>query len=179
MAIRPGRCYHHITQKPWTRVSQRTPRRSYVKGVPVSKIHQFEMGGVAEQGTFPLIYHLVAGQDVQLRSNCMEAARTICSGFLQKNLGEKGFFMKIRKYPHHVLRENPLATGAGADRFSQGMRRSWGNPIGQAARLMKGEKILTIRLPAGRDELAKEALDRAAKKLPGKCRAMKDQTEQL
>lgn len=172
--IRPGRCYHHITQKPWTRVSQRTPRRSYVKGVPVSKIHQFEMGDVKGQANFPVIYHLVAGMEVQLRSNCMEAARTISAGFLQKNLGEKGFFVKIRKYPHHVLRENPLATGAGADRFSQGMRRSWGNPIGQAARLQKGDKIMTVRVPAGKEDIVKEALDRACKKLPGKCRVVKD-----
>jgi len=171
--IRPGRCYHHITKKPWTRVSQRTPRRSYVKGVPVSKIHQFEMGDVKGKDAFPVVYSLVAGLEVQLRSNCMEAARTISAGFLQKNFGEKGFFVKILKYPHHVLRENPMATGAGADRFSQGMRRSWGNPIGQAARLQKGEKIMTIRVPAGKDDIAKEALDRAAKKLPGKCRVVK------
>lgn len=172
MAIRPGRCYHHITQKPHTRISRRVPRKSYVKGVPVPKIHHFEMGNVAEQRKFPLIYHLIATQDRQMRSNCLEAARTAALKHLSKNLGDKGFFMKIRKYPHHVLREKPLATGAGADRFSKGMKLSWGKPIGQAARVRAGGKVMTVRAPKGKDAIVKEALRRAARKLPGKCRAV-------
>lgn len=173
MAIRPGRCYHHITQKAHTRVSRRVPRKSYVKGVPVSKIHHFEMGDVAGQKSFPLIYHLITMQDVQMRSNCLEAARTSALKHLSKNLGDKGFFMKIRKYPHHVLRENPLATGAGADRFSQGMKLAWGKPIGTAARVYAGGKVITVRAHKGKDKIVKEALRRAARKLPGKCRAVK------
>jgi len=172
MAIRPGRCYHHITQKPHTRISYRVPRKSYVKGVPVPKIHHFEMGNVHEQANFPLVYHLIAREDVQMRSNCLEAARTAALKYLSKNLGDKNFFMKIRKYPHHVLRENPLATGAGADRFSTGMKKSWGKPIGTAARVYAGDKVITVRTLKGKDKIVKEAMRRAARKLPGKCRAV-------
>ncbi|MBI4170413.1 MAG: 50S ribosomal protein L16, partial [Candidatus Aenigmarchaeota archaeon] len=31
-----------------------------------------------------------------------------------------------------MLRENALATGAGADRFQSGMRQSFGKPVGTA-----------------------------------------------
>jgi len=171
-AIRPGRCYHHINKKPHTRISIHKPRRSYVKGVPVGKIHQFEVGNVKGKDSFPLAYKLVTTRDRQFRTNCLEAARQATTKHLASNLGEMGFFLKMLKYPHHVLRENPLATGAGADRFSQGMRRSWGKPIGQAARIYTGESVMMVRVPAGKDKLAKEALDRASKKLPGSCRVV-------
>jgi large subunit ribosomal protein L10e len=170
MSIRPGRCYHHLSNRPWTRISIHVPPKSYVKGVPVSKIHQFEVGNVKGQASFPLAYSLVPTKDRQFRSNCLEAARQMATKYMAANLGEQGFFLKMRKYPHHVLRENPLATGAGADRFSQGMRQAFGKPIGQAARILTGEKIMTAHVPAGKDVIVKEALRRASAKLPGACR---------
>jgi large subunit ribosomal protein L10e len=169
MAIRPGKCYHHITKRPYTRISVRVPRRSYVKGVPVPRIHQFEMGNVKAAPTFPLIYHLISRRDVQMRSNCLEAARVAATKYLTKKLGEN-FFMKILIYPHHVLRENPLATGAGADRFSEGMAHAFGKPIGTAARVASWQSVIMVRAPAGKDADVKEALRRAARKLPGACR---------
>lgn len=172
MAIRPGRCYHGITRRPWTRISIRRPPKSYVKGVPASKIHQFEGGNVAGQADMPLVYHLVSRRDVQMRSNCLEAARMAASKHLEKNLGVTGFFLKILTFPHHVLRENAMATGAGADRFSEGMRHSFGKPIGQAARIKELQNVILVRVPAGKDDIAKEALRRAATKLPGACRVV-------
>jgi large subunit ribosomal protein L10e len=164
--IRPGRCYSKINKKPWTRVSKRKPRRSYVKGVPVSKIHQFEMGKV--HGKYEVAYHLVAKEPRQLRSNSMEACRVSATKCLTKAFGENGFFLKIRPYPHHVLRENAMATGAGADRFSDGMRRSFGKPIGQAARVYPGQKILTVKVPKGKEKDARLAMKRGAAKISGK-----------
>ncbi len=169
MGIRPGRCYHKITQKPYTRIAIRVPRKSYVKGVPVSKIHQFEVG---KKGDYALTYHLVSGEATAMRSNCLEAARVIATKYLTTELGEQGFFLKVRVYPHHILRENAMATGAGADRFSSGMRRSFGKPIGQAARVREGQEIISIYVPAGKEAVAKEALRRATTKLPGACRVV-------
>ena len=167
MALRPGRCYHKQKQKAYTRIAIRVPDKSYVKGVPVSKIHQFEIG---KKGDYPLMLHLITGVRTLIRSNCLEAARVAATKYLTDNIGEKAFFMKIRVYPHHVLRENPLATGAGADRFSEGMRHSFGKPIGQAAIVKGGQKVISIYIPAGKEIEGKEALRRAASKLPGKCR---------
>lgn len=172
MAIRPGRCYHHISKRPWTRISTRRPPKSYVKGVPASKIHQFEVGNIAGQAGLPLVYQLVSRADVQMRSNCLEAARMAATKHLEQNLGAAGFFLKILPFPHHVLRENAMATGAGADRFSEGMRHSFGKPIGRAARIEQLQKVMVVRAAAGSDAVVKEALRRAARKLPGACRAV-------
>lgn len=148
----------------------RKPPKSYVKGVPASKIHQFEVGNIAGKADLPLVYHLVSRRDVQMRSNCLEAARMAATKWLEKNLGATGFFLKILPFPHHVLRENAMATGAGADRFSEGMRHSFGKPIGQAARIKEWQKVMTVRTLAGKDDIVKEALRRASAKLPGACR---------
>ena len=170
MALRPGRCYTEIRNKPYTRVSQRTPRRSYVKGVPASKIHQFETGSYKQD--HPVKFYLVSGNDVQIRSNALESARQVITKYLTNKLGENNFFLKVLVYPHHVLRHNPMATGAGADRYSQGMRRSFGKPLSQAARVMKGQKIIYASAPQNSEPIVKEALDRAIKKLPGLCRVL-------
>ena len=168
MAIRPGRCYAKITKMPYTRTSTRNPRKSYVKGVPVSKIHQFEMGSI--KGNYGLTSYLIAKKDIQLRTNCMESARVMISKHLANNLGEMGFFMKIMVYPHHVLRENAMATGAGADRFSQGMRQSFGRPSGRAARVREGQRVIMVKTPSGKEDLIKEAFRRGSAKLSGTFR---------
>jgi len=169
MGIRPGRCYSEIKNKPFTRISMRKPRKSYVKGVPASKIHQFEVG---KKGDYPLKFYLVSKSNMQIRSNSLEAARQTTTKYLSKKLGENNFFLKILVYPHHVLRENAMATGAGADRFSQGMRHSFGKPIGQAARVSENQRILFVHAPENSEADVKEALRRAAAKLPGSCKIL-------
>ena len=74
-----------------------------------------------------------------------------------KEVGRMNFHFKIRVYPHHVLRENKQATGAGADRVSEGMRLSFGKPVGTAAR-ESNEKIFTIYTHPRYMEKAKDAL---------------------
>jgi len=170
MGLRPGRCYHSLKKKPYTRISIHRPRISYVKGVPANKIHQFEVG---KKGKYPLIFFLEAKYDIQIRSNSLEAARVSITKYLTKHLGENEFFLKVLVYPHHVLRENSMATGAGADRFSEGMRHSFGRPIGQAARVRSGQRILVVQAPENSMEIVKESLRRATTKLPGECRIVK------
>ena len=164
MGLRPARCYHKINKKPFTRISIRRPRRSYVKGVPPSKIHQFEIGSRKD---YTSIFYLQSLEDVQLRSNALEAARVTITKCLTNRLGEENFFIKLLVYPHHILRENSMATGAGADRFSDGMRRSFGKPIGQAARVRANQKVFMIKVPANSEKFVKEAYERAGKKMSG------------
>jgi large subunit ribosomal protein L10e len=164
MGLRPARCYHKLKKKPYTRISIHKPRKSYVKGVPAPRIHQFEMG---KSGKYDLTFNLVSKNDVQIRSNSLESARITTLKHLNKKLGENNFFLKILIYPHHVLRENAMATGAGADRFSEGMRKSFGKPIGQAARVRKGQKIITVNAPKNSEAVVRKALKRATSKLPG------------
>ena len=163
MGLRPGRCYRKV-HMPYTRVSKRKPRKSYVKGVPGSKIHQFEVG---EKKSYNKVLYLISKQTVQIRDNALESARMTITQHMTKNLGKgKTCFLKIRVFPHHVLRENPLATGAGADRFQQGMTLSFGRPIGTAAQVKENQKILELRVNEDSLKIAKESLKIASHKLP-------------
>jgi large subunit ribosomal protein L10e len=121
---------------------------------------------------YKLKAYLVSERGVQIRHNALEAARIAANKYLDVNVGKENFFIKVLIYPHHVMRENALATGAGADRFSEGMRRSFGKSIGLAARVMPRQRILEVRLEAGKEYFAKEALRRASMKFPTPCKVI-------
>lgn len=166
MSLRPARCYKK-PKRAYTRVSRRRPRKSYIKGVPGSKIIKFETGD--PKGNYPSSFTLFSKKKVQIRHNALESARINTNKYLSDNLGKEGYFMKILVYPHQVMRENPIATGAGADRLQEGMRRSFGKPLGLAAVVKKGQRLITVRVPEGKEDIGKEALRRASHKLPCSC----------
>ena len=112
MKLRPAKCCRKLT-RPWTRVSKRKPRKSYVKGVPKSKIVRFEMG---KKGDYDTNVAIISKESVQIRHNALEAIRISVNKSLIANIGKDNYFFKILIYPHQVLREHKLATGAGADR---------------------------------------------------------------
>jgi len=115
-------------------------------GIPGSKIVQFDMGNLTDE--FPLQLSLVVEEACQIRHTALEAARISINRRLLKDVGRLNYRLKIRVYPHHVLRENKQATGAGADRVSEGMRLAFGKAVGTAARVMKGQEIFPcIRHP--------------------------------
>ncbi|MBI4163889.1 MAG: 50S ribosomal protein L16 [Candidatus Aenigmarchaeota archaeon] len=168
MGLRPGRCYRKL-KRPYTRQSQRKPRKGYVKGVPGSKIHTFQTGTAKPE--FSLTVNLVATQAAQIRHNALEAVRVAATKALTKGLGsETNFFLKILIYPHQILRENSMATGAGADRFQSGMRLAFGRPVGTAARVRANQTILTVKVLQGRYSEVKQALKTASSKLPIPCK---------
>lgn len=139
-------------------------RKEYVTGTPASRIIFFERGD--PNADFPVQLSLTSKEKGQIRHTALESARVSANRHMQKEAGEKNYYMKLRVYPHQILRENPVALGAGADRISDGMRKSFGRPIGLAARVSSGQKIITIRTTKEFYEIAKEALRRARMKLP-------------
>jgi large subunit ribosomal protein L10e len=167
MSIRPAKCYRKL-ERPYTRRSQKKPKKGYIKGVPDKKIHRFEMGDPKKR--YKLRAFLVSERGVQIRHNALEAARITTNKYMDVNIGKENFFLKVLIFPHHVMRENALATGAGADRFSEGMRRAFGKPIGLAARVMPGQRILELRTDEGSEPQIKEAFRRAAMKMPTPCK---------
>lgn len=169
MGLRPAKCYRKM-ERPYTRQSRKKPKKGYVKGVPDIKIHRFEMGNRNKE--FQKKLSLVSGMNMQIRHNALEAARNAAHKVLVTGVGEEGYFMKILVYPFHVMRENPLATGAGADRYQTGMRQSFGKPIGLAARVKKKQSIIRVWIDGGGESVAKKALQTASYKLPGKCRVV-------
>jgi large subunit ribosomal protein L10e len=87
--------------------------------------------------------------------------------------------MVLRKFPHQILRENKQATGAGADRVSDGMRQAFGKPIGTAARVQNGERVFTIYCDPEDADVAKDALRRAYNKMSPPCRVDVEKGEKL
>lgn len=163
MTRKPARMYRAITQHAYT-------RREYMGGVPQSRITQFDLG--APNGDFKVVFDLLANERCQIRHIALEAARIVATKYLTETAGPTGFHLKVRVYPHHVLRENKLATGAGADRVSQGMRGAFGKAVGTAARVSPGQKLMTLRVPPEHLTTAKEAMRRARMKLPTTCRVV-------
>ena len=163
MARKPGRMYSKISGPAYT-------RREYMGGVPAPRITHFDYGNKSRQ--FPIGVTLIAEEGCQIRHTALEAARISSNRYLSKILGTTNYRMKIRTYPHHVLRENKQATGAGADRVSQGMRKAFGKPVGTAARGSVGQKLITVYVEEQNIETAKKALRKASMKLPTPCRIL-------
>jgi len=157
MVRKPAKMYRNISKKAYT-------RREYMGGVPGSKIVQFEMGNLSQE--FPTEVDLIVEESCQIRHSALEAARITTNRRLMKEVGRSNFHFKVRVFPHHVLRENKQATGAGADRVSEGMRLSFGKAVGTAARVSAGQKILTVYSTLNYLEKIKDALNHAGYKLP-------------
>jgi large subunit ribosomal protein L10e len=164
--IRPGKTYRDMDKPAYTRKSKYR-RKSFVKGIPGSKIVMFDMGN--KKGSFEYRLVISAKSDVVIRHNALEAARIVANKFMNVKAGKENYHIKIKTFPHHILRENPIAGGAGADRYSSGMRQSFGKPIGYAARVNKGQEIMYVRCNQSHVKFAKEALRKVSHKLPGKC----------
>jgi large subunit ribosomal protein L10e len=142
-------------------------RGKYIHGAPPSKISKFMMGDT--KSNFEYRFSLVVQSPVQIRHNALEAARVAANKVLFDVLGETGYKIHLRVYPHIVLRENRMIATAGADRLQEGMRRSFGKPSGRAARMKSGQSILDVYVNTNAIETAKKALRVGSTKLPVAC----------
>ncbi|ADP76929.1 LSU ribosomal protein L10AE [Methanothermus fervidus DSM 2088] len=152
-------------------------RKEYIKRIPAPKIRQFDMGD--PNGDFELSLSLVVKRPAQISHNALEAARVAANRYIQRKAGRTGYHLKIRVYPHHIVRENPMAVGAGADRVQDGMRKAFGKPVSLEAIVKKNQKVATIRTNKRNFKDAKEALRRAAMKLPAPCKIVVDKGAEL
>lgn len=142
-------------------------RKEYMGGIPQSRISQFDSGN--PKGDYDCTVHLISEEQCQIRHIALEAARIAATRYLGKKAGTR-FHLKIRVYPHNILRENKIAVGAGADRISDGMRASFGKPIGMAARVRPNQVIMSLRTTKDLLGAAKEAMRKAGMKIPTPCR---------
>jgi len=161
MPQKPGSMYREVKGQPYT-------RKEYIGGVPHVRVGQFTMGN--RTADFDSKVTLIAEERCQIKDAALEAARVTVTRVLTKSLGEENFKAKILVYPHHVLRENKQATGAGADRLSEGMRRSFGKKVGNAARVEPNQDIISVWVDEDKIDVGKEALRKASMKLPTPCR---------
>jgi large subunit ribosomal protein L10e len=128
------------------------------------------------KGKYDLTAVLIAKRHLQLRDNSIEAARIVATKFLEKTLGTE-FFFKILIYPHQIIREKPIAMGAGADRFSQGMRQSFGKPVGNAAQVKIGQRLMIVSVNKKNIEVAKLALKKVGYKISTTTRIVVEQAQ--
>ncbi len=163
--LRGAQAYRRI-KRAYTRKSK-YKKKSFVKGVPGSKIVSFDSGNLSKK--FPFQVDLVAKKEVNLRHNAIEAARQSTIRHLSAKLGKQGYAFKIRAFPHHIMREHPIAGGAGADRFQQGMKKSFGKPYGLSAHVKPGKVIFTIFIDEAEVIFAGEVLKKASHKFPIAC----------
>jgi len=164
--LRKAVAYRKI-ERPYTRKSKYRILQ-YVRAIPNNKVVKFEMGDLRKK--FGYTVSLKVKDSIQLRHNSLESARLTSNRLLEKKCGKSGYKLKILVYPHHILRENPLASGAGADRMSTGMKKSFGKAIGLAAQVKKGQTIFQASVDENFLEFAKEAMDRIKHKIPCGCK---------
>jgi len=144
MALRKAGAYSKRYARPYTRKSKKRTK-SYIKTVPNSQIVKFKMGDIKgfDNGAYPVQIHVISKEQCQLRDNSIEAVRQYFNRFLQTRVG-KEFYFEVKVYPHHILRENKMLTGAGADRMQTGMSRAFGKTIGRAALVSPNQTLFIL-----------------------------------
>jgi large subunit ribosomal protein L10e len=162
MTRKPGRMYREIEGQVYT-------RQEYMGGIPQCRITQFDTGNL--RTVFPLSLSLGCEEAAQVRDTALEAARISAVRVMEKTAPNQ-FHLKVRRYPHQILREHKMAMGAGADRISSGMRGAFGKAVSHAVRAQIGMELLTISTTDEHLADAKEALRKASHKLPTPTRVI-------
>ena len=146
---------------------QNYTRREFVKGFPPPKITKFTMGDT--KAKFEYEGKLISLESAQIRHNALEVARVATNRMLMEKL-VNNYHLQVYPYPHTILRENKMIFGAHADRLQDGMRRSFGKPIGTAARVRPNQTIISVFVNHDAVELMRECLKRGSAKLPMPCK---------
>src|SRR3989338_10509290 len=170
-ALRKASSHSKKIVRPYTRKSK-SKQKAYIKAVPPLKIVKFEMGNASafQQGKHIYSVSLIAEERVQLRDNAIESCRTLIVKDLERDVPGLFYFV-IKVYPHHILRENKTAAGAGADRLSSGMKHSFGITIGRAAIVDAGKDIFFIScVDEASARVARASLNKIKSKVPCRTR---------
>ena len=162
--LRKANAYRKVVRA-YTRRSK-YKRKGFIKAIPASKIVRFHMGETTKK--FPKKVKIVATEKFQIRHNALESCRVLVNRQLQAKLGPKGYHFYINVYPHHILRNNKMLSGAGADRMQTGMKQSFGKVEGMAAQVKKGTTIFTAEVPEEMVEFAKEKLAKTKTRISGR-----------
>lgn len=172
MGDRPASIYREHPGQAYTRQSIKK-NDNYIKGAPAPRVTQYVQG--AKNKEFDTKVILTLDEDCNVRSEALESGRIAASSHLTKVLDpEEDWILRIKPYPHHVLRYHPLAGIAQADRYYEGMRKPFGRPIGRAAIVDEGQPIYVVEIDEGDREEAKKALERAGHKMPVSTRVKLD-----
>ncbi|MDP3027734.1 MAG: 50S ribosomal protein L16 [Nanoarchaeota archaeon] len=150
---------------------------SYVKAVPHQKIVKFNMGDAKafNEGKFNIKMSMLACENIQIRDIALEAARQSIHKDLT-NLLQKNYFLRCNTFPHNILRNNRVFSGASkGERVQTGMTLSFGTPEGRAAVVKKNHPIFTAYFN-GESNISKirDFFRKIAPKLPCKSRVVSE-----
>ncbi|MBU0466938.1 MAG: 50S ribosomal protein L16 [Nanoarchaeota archaeon] len=178
MALRKASSYSKKRVRPYTRKSSKR-KKAYIKAIPVLKIVKYNMGDKKgfTDGKHKYNVTLVSTEKAQMRDNALESCRTTINKTLDKEIPGNYYFI-IKVYPHHILRENKTAAGAGADRLSSGMKHSFGVAAGRAAIINKGKEIFFVSCTTEKAaRVVRAALTKVKPKVPFKNRIVFEKVE--
>jgi len=173
MGLRKAAAYSKKYARPFTRISKKK-NKAYIKTVPYSKIVKFNFGNREDyvNGKHKFIVKLVSEEDVQIRDNALEAGRMSLHKALETEVPGQ-YFLAVKVQPHHFLRDNKTASGAGADRTSTGMSHSYGIVVGRAALVPKGKEVFIVScLTEKCARIARDALIAIKAKMPCRSRVV-------
>ncbi len=173
MKLRPARATRTLNSQAWARYSVKKPKKNYIRAKPHTSLLIFKMG--VNKPDYDLVLRLNIEQALQLRSNALESARQAANKFLEAEIPQQ-YYMRIVPFPHAVLREKKMATGAGADRISQGMTLSFGKAAAMAARTRPGQTIFELKTKRENRDVGKLALRRAASHMSGTYKVVAEET---
>jgi len=159
-------------ERPYTRYSK-YKNKAFVRTIPNLKVVRFDMGNLTKEFGYQI--DLLSKAGIQIRQESIEAARQVAVRHLERQVGKQNFHFKIRIFPFHVLRENPLAQGAGADRFSTGMAHPFGKSIGRAARVERMQPLMTVYTDKAYLKPVSTALQKAKYKIACRCQITVDE----
>lgn len=170
-SLRKASSYSKKKARPYTRKSK-NKSKSYIKVNPHNKIVKYNLGNqdAYNKGKFKYVLRFVADERVQVRDNALESGRLIINKTLDKRIPKQYYFV-IKVFPHHILRNNKTAAGAGADRLSSGMKHSFGIIEGRAAIVKPGKEIFVVYTETEQGaRVAREAMKMVKAKIPCKNR---------
>lgn len=169
MGLRKACAYSKKYARPYTRKSK-VRSKSYIKTIPPQKVVKFDMGNVKEfkKGGFKFILKAVSREKVMIRDNALEACRQVIHKDLEKAI-PGSYYFGVRKYPHHILRENRMYSGGSkGERVNTGMQGSFGSAVGRAAFVDAGEEIFIVAFSEKKNiPIIRNALNKIKPKLPG------------
>jgi len=168
-SLRKASAYSKKYARPNTRTSKKRSQ-AFIKTTPPNKVTKYNMGkrDKYDKGDFETELRVLTTENIQIRDSAIEASRQFLTRRLEREMpGE--FYFEIRIFPHHILRENKMLTGAGADRMQSGMKHAFGKTAGRAALIRSGKEIFLIAVSGEKNmKIAKAALKAIKSKLPCK-----------
>lgn len=179
MALRKACAYSKKYARPYTRKSKKRSK-SYIKTIPPQKIVKFDMGNTKafQSGRYGFVMRLVSKEKVMVRDNALEACRQVIHKDLEKSV-PGAYYFGIKKYPHHILRENRMYSGGSkGERVNTGMKESFGTVIGRAAFIKPGEVIFIVAFAEKKTvPVARKALTKIRPKLACATKVVLEQKE--